>query len=317
MTGTRAGNGSHWVLGLAVGLGALAILFWPERAYAWGPLAHIDFAASALENLTGVPQVVRLLLEKCTSEYLYGALAADIIVGKNLAPYANHAHNWKVGFRVLEQGKGDAERAFAYGYLAHLAVDTIAHNYFVPYKIAVSYGRRRTGHAYWEMRFDQKLPKDTWQLARQVTRRAQRRHDHFLKKALVGAYVLPFGVSRRFFETLLLSARLKKWQTMSKLVAAERDMPFEHGEVRELKELAVAQVRDLLAHGEKARCTEADPAGLRNLRLAHDLRKRLAAAKAKGHAPDHATLVEIRAAFRHAIHGPLRLPPMHAIYRHA
>jgi len=305
------------LVGFAVGLGVVAIVLWPGHAYAWGPLAHIDFAQTALEDLSGVPQIVRMLLSKCGNEYLYGALAADIIVGKNLAPYASHAHNWKVGFRVLDQGKGDAERAFAYGYLAHLAVDTVAHNYYVPYKIAISYGKRRTGHAYWEMRYDQKLPKDLWQVARRVTRRAQRRHDHFLKNALVGAYVLPFGVSRRFFETLLLSAKLKKWQSMSKLVAAERDLPIEPGEVNEMKELAVKQVRDLLAHGEKARCTEADPAGLRNIRLAHDLRKRLKAASSGGHVPDQPTLDEIRSAFRDAIHGPLHLPAMRAIYHQA
>ena len=123
---------------LAGALGLLLVL-WPAHAYAWGPLAHIDFAQSALENLGGVSQVIRVLLQKCSDQYLYGALAADIIVGKNLAPYAVHAHNWKVGFKVLDQSKGDAERAFAYGYLAHLAVDTIAHNYYVPYKVVTSY----------------------------------------------------------------------------------------------------------------------------------------------------------------------------------
>jgi hypothetical protein len=104
---------------------------------------------------------------------------------------------------------------------------------------------------------------------------------------------------------------------MSKLVAAERDLPIEPGEVNEMKELAVKQVRDLLAHGEKARCTEADPAGLRNIRLAHDLRKRLQAASSGGHVPDQPTLDEIRSAFRDAIHGPLHLPAMQAIYRQA
>jgi hypothetical protein len=311
MTLTR---GEQLIASLGVGMLAAAIVLWPSHAYAWGPLAHIDFARSALEDLAGVPEAVSLLLTKCTSEYLYGALAADIIVGKNLAPYGSHAHNWKTGFRVLERAETDAQRAFAYGYLAHLAVDTIAHNYYVPYKIAVSYGRPRTGHGYWEMRYDQKLPKDLWQVARKVTQRAQRRHDHFLKDALVGAYVLPFSVSRRFFETLLLSARLKKWQSMSRLVAAERKLPIDADEVEEMKILAVGQIHDLLAHGEHARCTKADPAGLRNIRLAHDLRKRLKAAGSEGHVPEAQTLVEVRDAFRHAIHGPLKLPAMHAIY---
>jgi hypothetical protein len=304
-----------------LGLGGVAIaalvVLWPAHAYAWGPLAHIDFAQSALEDLTGVSQVVRILLTKCTSQYLYGALAADIIVGKNLAPYATHAHNWKVGFRVLDQAKGDAERAFAYGYLAHLAVDTVAHNYYVPYKTAMSFGRRRTGHAYWELRYDQQLDKNLWQVARRVTKRGMRQHDHFLKDALVGAYVLPFALSRKFYATLLVSARLKKWQRMSQLVAAERNLPLTAAEVAEMKTLAVGQVRDLLQHGPEAECTRADPTGLRNLRLSHDLRRRLEIAKREGHVPDPAAMEALRPAFRDAIHGPLKLPHIEGIYPQA
>jgi Zinc dependent phospholipase C len=300
-----------WMLG-AFGVGL--VLLWPGHAYAWGPLAHIDFARTALEDLGGVSQVIRILLQKCGNQYLYGALAADIIVGKNLAPYAVHAHNWRVGFKVLDQSKGDAERAFAYGYLAHLAVDTIAHNYYVPYKVVTSFGRRRTGHAYWEMRYDQQLDADLWQVARRVTRRGLRRHDLFLKEALVGAYVLPFALSRRFYETLLVSARLKKWQRMSQLVAAERNLPLLPAEVIEMKTLAVEQVRDLLRHGENARCTQADPTGLRNLKLSHDLRRRLERLKAEGQPVPPDALEGLQAAFRAAIHGPLKLPQVEGLY---
>lgn len=309
MTWSRGGF-ALWGL---VGVAAVAIVCWPAHAYAWGPLAHIDFAQSALDDLGGVSQVVRILLQKCTSEYLYGALAADIVVGKNLSPYATHAHNWKVGFSVLQKARGDAERAFAYGYLAHLAVDTVAHNYFVPYHLATSFGHRRTGHAYWELRYDQRLETGLWQTARRVTRRGLRRHDFFLRDALVGASVLPFALSRRFFETLLVSARLKKWQRLSQLLARERDLVLADEEVAEMRALAVGQVRDLLRHGETASCTGADPTGLRNLKLAHDLRRRLEVAGKRGQAPAPDLIDAIRPAFRDAIHGPLRLPALDSL----
>jgi hypothetical protein len=292
----------------------LCTLAWPSKAYAWGPLAHIAFAQSALDDLTLVPQALRLLLGKCLDEYLYGALAADIIVGKNLAPYGVHAHNWKVGFRVLAQSQGESERAFAYGYLAHLAVDTVAHNYFVPFKTVESYRRRRAGHAYWELRFDQTLDSNLWKTARQVTRRALRRHDAFLKDALAGSYVLPFGLSRRFFEGLLVSARFKKWQRLSRLVAAERDLPLTDEEAQELLDLSVRQVRDLLVLGEAAECTRADPTGLRNLRLAVELRKRLRTAKRSGRHVADRLMAEARVAFRDAIHGPIFLPALDSLY---
>jgi hypothetical protein len=52
------------------------------------------------------------------------------------------------------QAATDAERAFALGYLSHLAADTIAHNHYVPYHLA-RYARSKGPRAlYWEMRAD-------------------------------------------------------------------------------------------------------------------------------------------------------------------
>src|SRR6185503_4489544 len=108
---------------------ALVVVLWPSHAWAWGPLAHLDFSSGALTQLDVLSPAVRLLLSNFSSEFLYGSLAADIIVGKNLAKYSVHCHNWNVGFRVLDRARGDAQKAFSFGFLAHLAVDTVAHNY--------------------------------------------------------------------------------------------------------------------------------------------------------------------------------------------
>ena len=202
-------------------------------------------------------------------------------------------------FGCSSRGRGEAEQAFAYGYLAHLAADTVAHNYFVPFQTIASYDRRRAGHAYWELRYDQKLDPNLWQVARRVTRRGLRRHDAFLKETLTGAYVLPFGLSRRFFEGMLLSARLKRWQRLSRLVAAERDLPLTDEDVSELKALAVEQIRELLVKGESALCTRSDPTGFRNLRLAHDMRRRLRKASDRIPAAQRSKLMaELKPAFR-------------------
>src|SRR4051812_2507801 len=97
-------------------LGSLAlvagfILFYPTHALAWGPLAHLNFSSQALANLHVVQPSMRLLLQDCANEFLYGSLAADIIVGKNLSRYLYHCHNWKVGFGVLKQAKPGPEQA--------------------------------------------------------------------------------------------------------------------------------------------------------------------------------------------------------------
>jgi hypothetical protein len=313
----RADENAALKIFLALGSAlAVAILLWPSQALAWGPLAHLEFGNGALESLSLVPAAVRVLLTKCPHEFLYGTLAADIVVGKNLARYGVHCHNWKVGFQVLARSEGEPERAFAYGFLAHLAADTVAHNYYVPYKTVEGYTRGRTGHAYWELRYDQRLSPDLWRVARRVSRRAVRRHDHFLEDALAGSAVLPFQLSKRMFESLLLSARLKRWQQMSKLMAGERDLPLAEEEIVEMRKLAVEQIVGMLSFGPEARCVTADPTGLRNLHMAGDLRRKLRKARARGLRPEQAatTLRLVRHSFREAIHGPLHLPHLEALY---
>ena len=90
---------------------------------------------------------MRGLLQEFGHDFLYGSLAADIVVGKNMARYLYHCHNWRVGFNVFKQAKPGAEQ-FSLGFLAHLAADTVAHNYFVPYKTVASFHKTNTRHAY-------------------------------------------------------------------------------------------------------------------------------------------------------------------------
>lgn len=304
------------LLPLLGGAAVAIVLFWPAHAYAWGPLAHLEFGEGALANLSMVPLVVRELLSKFNNEFLYGTLAADMIVGKNLAPYVVHCHNWKIGFQVLDHADSEGERAFAYGFLAHLGADTVAHNYYVPYKTVEAYGRRRCGHAYWELRYDQRLSPELWRTCRRVSHSAVRRHDAFLKGAISSSAVLPFALSKRMFEGLLFSARLRRWQQMSALMAGRRNMPLQDEEIAEMRELAVGQILDVLAHGPEATCVTADPTGLRNLRLATDMRRRLRAARGKGLTPERAaeTIARVRPAFRDAIHGPIHLPHLEELY---
>lgn len=287
--------------------------FWPDDAWAWGPLAHLDFSSGALAHLSALPAALRVLLVKCADDFLYGSLAADIIVGKNLARYAVHCHNWKVGWQVFDKARGEPQQAFALGFLAHLAADTVAHNYYVPYKTVEGFAVRRTGHAYWELRYDQKLDPSLWQTARRITTNSFRKHDEFLEEALAESYVIPFGVSKRLFNQVLFAARMKRYQSMCAVVAGEKDLPLTDEEVAEARELAVRQIVGMLAEGESSRATRADPTGGRNLHFAVKLRQQLReSARRNELAPGDAAEVlrQARPAFREAIDGKLILPEM-------
>lgn len=288
----------------------LVAVAWPQDAWAWGPLAHLSFTSTALGDLSGLGHAAQVLLSRFSSEVLYGSLAADIIVGKNLARYAVHCHNWTVGFTVLDRAKTDAQRAFSLGFLSHLAADTVAHNYYVPYKTVEGYRVRASGHATWEIRFDQKLPGDLWKVARHVSQARYREHDEHLQECLADSYVIPFSISKKMFGSVLLAARLKRWQTLSQVLAGERDLHLAHDEVEECHGLAVKQIAGMLRHQTAAECTGADPTGARNLDLAMALRKSLRERK-DVHAQEAAEVVRrSRPAFKQAIYGRLELPEL-------
>ena len=88
---------------------ALAVLLVPASAFAWGPGAHIDFGMQVLEGLALLAPALRELLGRHGDDYLYGCCAADIIVGKNLAPYRDHCHNWQVALKMLDSAESPAQ----------------------------------------------------------------------------------------------------------------------------------------------------------------------------------------------------------------
>ncbi len=292
---------------------AIAILLVPGEAHAWGPLAHLDFSAQALTSASIVHPSIRLLLQDFANEFLYGSLAADIVVGKNLARYLYHCHNWKVGFNVYRQAKPGGEQAFALGFLAHLAADTVAHNYFVPYQTVRSFHKISTKHAYWELRYDQRVDARMVRLARHVSRSLFRDHDELLRRTLTGSSVLPFGVSKQLFGSLLAAARHGSFQRLSRLaLATERSLPLEPDLVEETNRMAVEAILGFLNEGEHCRAATADATGARNIRMASDLRKKLWARAGTRHLSEvdaHSIARETRESFRRAIGGKLVLPP--------
>jgi len=292
---------------------AAAVLLWPTPAHAWAPLAHLSFSAQALQSLGLVQSPVRALLEDFGNEFLYGSLAADIVVGKNMARYLYHCHNWRVGFNVFRQARAGAEQAIALGFLAHLAADTVAHNYYVPFKTVASFHKANTRHAYWELRYDQRMDRELSALARQVSTRAIRGHDDFLARTLGGASVIPFGVSRQLFRSLLASARVSRFHQVSRFaLARERSLVLEPDLVTETTGMAVWAIVGLLDEGERSLAARADATGARNIKLASDLRKRLQERTRRRQVSfrDAAEIAaETRESFRRAIQGKLVLPP--------
>lgn len=291
---------------------AFAWMLLPDDAFAWGPLGHADWTLRALAALavTGAP--IARLLARHAQDFLYGALAADIVVGKNLAKYEDHVHNWQVGFRVLREAErqGEKRQVFALGMLSHLAADTVAHNYYVPYKVVESFGIKGTRHGYWEMRLDATRHPSAWEAVRALRRSEHKAHDRLLQEQYSGQF-LPFSVNSRIFGGVISTVRAKPFrQAMDLGLRKKHELLLTQEQQVEVTQLSTDAVVDLMLNLDRAECVRADPTGMRNLRAASDLRARLTDGVRSGElSPEEAQrrVIAAREAFREAIHGPLEL----------
>jgi len=298
-------------------LAALAVL-WPDPAWAWGPATHLDYGLFVLREAALLAPALRGLLLRYQEDYLYGCVAADIIVGKNFAKTAYHCHTWRNGLRLLDAAHSDPLRALTYGFLSHLAADTVAHNYYVPYKTVESHGSPATRHTYWELRFDQVAHGDqqVWEALGRIGRRSFPDHDAFLQENLFGASRLfSFGTSRKLFNSMMLVSRANHWRHAMSLVARRSRLQLPESEVAEFNRLSRDAIMDFLVRGVHSRTMTSDPIGAQAIRASRRLRQQL---KTLRHRRRHSEAVwprlstDVRTSFRNGIYGDLVVPDLGA-----
>jgi hypothetical protein len=238
---------------------AAGLLLFPGEALAWGPVTHLVHGSMLLDRLDELEPAVRALLARFPYEYLYGCIGADIIQAKKFTrSLYTHCHHWRTGWSVLEQAREDGERAFAYGYLSHLASDTFSHNYYLPVRLITSFRARPMRHVYWEARFD-----------------ANQRSEQWSMLALVERTLFSFRTNKRIFDSLLALQRLEYWQSVMQRVTGSRRYPLDGADIERFNRLCAAAIVDLLQTGKHAACQAADPTGRENLARANLIRKRL------------------------------------------
>lgn len=287
----------------------LLIVFFPHDALAWGAGVHLQLGASVLANLSAIEPAVAAVIGRFPYDFLYGCIAADITVGKKFTHYLLHCHRWQVGLKVLRQAGTDAERACAYGYLCHLAADTIAHNYYVPFKTMRSFSTFTHKHAYWEMRFENFVDREVWETARKVSLENYRANDALLRKVIADT-IFSFGTNKRIFNSILLVSRLEKWQQVLQTLNDTSRYPLEENDRDEYMLLARDAVFDLLNAGEASCYFRADPTGERALQAAETVRRNLRLLYRSGKLTKEqalAQLEEIKGKLRTSICEPKRL----------
>ncbi len=176
-------------------LSVFIVLVVPHSAYAWGPGVHIGVSLSVLAQMG--ESILSVVLPNL-NEYLYGALAPDFIVGKKYLK-KGHSHEWGVGFDILKSSRSDAEKAFAYGYLTHLAADAVAHGVMIPELVGDS-KHRNLRHLYIEFLADACCDREYRTLAKRILNKYNAQLDnHF--KFRVDSVLFSFPVSKLLFKS--------------------------------------------------------------------------------------------------------------------
>ena len=177
----------------------IGVLGCPEEAFAWGPATHVGIAASVLERLSVLPAAVAAVLARHGIAYLYGNVAADIVFAKRFSSVKQFCHHWSTGFGLLNGADDAKAKAFAYGYISHLAADTVAHGKYVPRQIAVSQCAVGVGHFFWELRADATEVDSNWRLLEEVLRDDHSQHHQTLENHITGTF-LSFDLNRLLFD---------------------------------------------------------------------------------------------------------------------
>ncbi|MBU6367289.1 MAG: zinc dependent phospholipase C family protein [Gemmatimonadetes bacterium] len=258
-----------------VGVGVMALLLVaasPSAAWAWTPGTHVFLGDALLRHLALVPTGIAELLAAYPADFLYGSIAADTSIAKKYAEVGRHCHSWRVGLEVHDEARPPALRAFALGYLAHLAADVVAHNFFVPRQLAVTASTAAIGHSYWESRIDTHLG-DPW------PRRARELLllDHGVADGHLDRILSPtlFGTptNRRIFRGMVYVTDTDSWQRIFQLISEKSRWDLSDAEVGRYLARSFDYIVDLFCRWDASEPFRFDPSGEEPLREAKRVRR--------------------------------------------
>jgi hypothetical protein len=277
-------------------------------ALAWGPSVHLWIGDQVLEGAAAALPVVAALLRRHARSFLYGSLAPDFEVGKGSTGHEAHNHNWSTGRRLLERAESESGRAFALGYMAHLAADVIGHNHFVPNHLYRTFGSKKLGHAYWEVHADNLIEGPYAELAAALVAAPSEENDGLLGHVTVRG-LIPFEAKKRIFCSFLRMANHSRARTFLDRVRPFSAQALRHEDVRDEIHLSLACVIEMLRDTTVPLLGRYDPIGARNIRLAKELRResRRARTFSKGDVP-FPIPAELRALRAHIEPGHLAKP---------
>ncbi|MDR0787983.1 MAG: zinc dependent phospholipase C family protein [Gemmatimonadota bacterium] len=254
-------------------LAVAAVVLIPDSAWAWGPATHVYLGTEVLRSLVLLPPAIRALLGAFPKDFLYGSVAADISLAKKYVPEGRHCHNWHIGEEILATAETDRLRAVGYGYLSHLAADTVAHNLFVPRQLLLTSSSKALGHSYWEHRMDVQLGERFTRVARDVVMD----HDHSAADALfdrvLSATLFSFQTNRRIFRGMIRFQDNDRWQSIFGTIRQNSRWSLSESAIHDYTALSFDYIIDYLNRRGSAIPAGMDPIGDQNLSISKRVRR--------------------------------------------
>lgn len=221
----------------------IGLILVPSSAFAWGPLTHMYLANELYSYAPLIPAGIMAVIRKYKQDFLYGNLMADMILGKKYLPEDKSSHSWEVAFNLMEHAERGPEKAFVYGFLCHLAADTVAHGILTDEMLDVE-------HTWIELKADSLIDKDYWLQSVTFSKAVQRRNDRFMKGSLDRAF-FSFNTNKRIYKGMVF---------LSVLVLNKRKKRgINERYISQLHDESVARMLDLIKNGRDSAVIEISP----------------------------------------------------------
>lgn len=232
----------------------IAFLLTPSAAFAWGPLTHIYLGNELFTFCSLLPAGLLEIIRRYRKDFLYGTIMADIIIGKKYLPDKKNSHSWDVAFDLLNEAKTRQQKAFVYGYMSHLAADTVAHNIY-------TVDKKNIGHTFMELKADSIIDKKYWLQAIAIEKKVQARNDNFLENSLE-RFMFSFKTNKRIFKGMLLISVFNQ-ERIGNFIDRNliTSLPIREAIV-DLHQESLDKMIDLLQNLEKSDVTNVNPRGV-------------------------------------------------------
>ncbi|HEY7566898.1 MAG TPA: zinc dependent phospholipase C family protein [Gemmatimonadaceae bacterium] len=261
-----------WSFVACVVCALLIVALVPASAWAWTPGTHVYLGEAVLRAPELLPASVGELVRAFSYDFLYGSIAADTSIAKKYAVTGRNCHAWSVGLEIYDKARDEPLRAFALGYLAHLAADVVAHNYFVPYRLTVTSSTVALGHSYWENRFETHLGERVSRRARELILLDHSRSDAHLDRIL-SPTIFSTPTNRRIFRGMVRVGDSDSWQRIFQLMSERSRWDLADIDVSGYLGRAFDYVIDVLSLLDRSEAQGQDPSGTRALRMAKRVRR--------------------------------------------